>query len=353
MYSYVYKKTRVNPSGVNQIQYYIRDVNMYKSILNAIQSGKPIAILSTYASGSITKKLVDKNTSNGEILCTIEDGNITLLERYVSKPRLIVLGGGHIAVPLCLFAAKLDFFIAVCDDRPYFANSLRFPDADLIICDQFEKAITSLSLRKNDSVVIVTRGHRHDSICLQEIVNGRVFPGYVGMIGSKRRAKIVMEDIVSSLLTDEQISKIHTPIGLPIGAVTPEEIALSIMAEVIQERRKCSDKTFEARLDMEIINWIINNETKNAILVTVLSTKGSTPMHAGAKMLITPHGQTIGSIGGGCAEAEVIREARRMLDSASYGIIDVDLSDTAAGDGMVCGGTMVVLYEKADCYTLA
>lgn len=323
---------------------------MYKKILNAIESGDSVSMISTYENGNISKALVDENFTHSELSYTVENEKIKLVEHYLPKPRLIILGGGHIAVPLCLFAEKLDFSVVICDDRPYFANTSRFPDAYQVVCDRFEKAILDLNLRANDYVVIVTRGHRHDQACLQTIINNDVFPCYVGMIGSKRRAKIVLEQVTGETNLEERISKIHTPIGLSIGAITPDEIALSIMAEIVQERRKCNDtpkkQVFESQLDIEIIKWLISNEDEKAILVTILSADGSTPRSTGAKMLITAYGQTIGSIGGGCAEADVIEKARTMIEDCSYGLINVDLSDSAEEDGMVCGGKMVVLFEE-------
>lgn len=323
---------------------------IYKKLLDSIQLGEPITMISNYEKGNISKVLHNQDLNGDKIFYKHEDNKISVTERYVSKPRLIVLGGGHIALPLCLFGKNLDFYVVVCDDRPFFANNNRFPNADQVICDTFENAINQLKLKYNDYVVIVTRGHKHDYSCLQTIINSDVFPCYVGMIGSKRRAKIVIEQISHESSLKERISKIHTPIGLSIGAVTPEEIALSIMSEIVQEKNSINNyknnTLVEFSPDLDIINWIIKNEEEKGILVTILSTSGSTPRRTGAKMLLTPYGQIIGSIGGGCSEAYVIQEARSIVQDFSYGTIDIDLSDSAEDDGMVCGGKMTVLIEE-------
>lgn len=176
----------------------------------------------------------------GEPQTIIKDlGNNEWLELFIeplSPPsELLILGGGHIAKPLVVLGKLAGFFVTVVDDRPSFANSNRFPEADEVICLDFESTINRKKIGPNTYVVIVTRGHRYDSECLKLCV-GRP-AAYIGMIGSKRRIKIVLESLQDAH-PEEKLPRIYAPIGLDIGARTPEEIAISIMAEVIMVRRR-------------------------------------------------------------------------------------------------------------------
>lgn len=112
-------------------------------------------------------------------------GNRTYIRKFIPCERLIILGAGHIAQPLCKIGTMLDFDVTVADDRSSFANIGRFPDAKNIVCDNFMNAIKGIKIRDTDYVCVVTRGHRWDGDCLREIFKGTQ-PAYLGMIGSRR-----------------------------------------------------------------------------------------------------------------------------------------------------------------------
>ena len=270
-----------------------------------------------------------------------------LIEPFFPEPRLIILGGGHIAKPLAEFGTKVGFGVVVVDDRPFFANKNRFPQAE-VICDDFESSFKSLNIKKSDFIVIVTRGHRHDGVCLR---NALSFDSkYIGMIGSKRRVKGMIEELLSEGYSQDLLDEIYSPIGLHIGAVTPDEIAVSIIAEIISVRRNGRDgsklnKANWPEFDHEVISEIIKEDEPKA-LITIMSSKGSVPRKAGAKMIAWYDGKTMGSIGGGCAEGEVISKARDLILEKGYEMVHVDMTGEVAEDaGMVCGGTMEVLIE--------
>ncbi len=277
-----------------------------------------------------------------------EDGLI-VREPVLPQERLIVLGGGHIALPVCAFGAACGFTVVVIDDRPDFANLGRFPDAAEVICDSFENGIRRLKITPFDYVVVITRGHRHDADCLRVLLPG-VFPAYLGMIGSRRRTKGLLEMLRDEGFDPDRLSRICTPIGLNIGAVTPGEIAVSILSEVIAYKRLpehgdpnryCS----ESDAELSTLRYLAENHEPKAV-VTVIETKGSTPRGSGAKMAVSPLGKVTGSIGGGCSEAAVIRDAVRIIGTGRYKLVDIDLTgEVAESDGMVCGGTMKVLVE--------
>ena len=159
-----------------------------------------------------------------------------IIEPFIPKPRLIVFGGGHIAMPLSEFASKVNFAVTIIDDRPFFANSIRFPRATKIVCESFENSFSLLNLRESDFVVIITRGHRYDGLVLREVLKHDL--SYVGMIGSKRRVKGMMEELLAEGFSRDKLIQVNSPIGLDINAITPDEIAFSIIAELISFKNK-------------------------------------------------------------------------------------------------------------------
>lgn len=279
-------------------------------------------------------------------------GASILIEPYFPEARLIVLGGGHIAKPLAEFGSKVGFLVTVVDDRPMFANKDRFPNAERVICEGFNNCFDQLNLNEACFVVIVTRGHRHDFECLRQVLKYKT--AYTGMIGSERRVKIVKEQLLIEGCPAELINKVNAPIGLKIGAITPEEIAISIIAQVISYRRLSRTSTSETasvkvnwpELDRPVLEELCKDTGEPKALITVIATKGSVPRKAGAKMLVWPYGKIMGSIGGGCSEGEVINTARQMIGSGGLRIQDIDMTGQIAEDeGMVCGGIMNVLLE--------
>jgi xanthine dehydrogenase accessory factor len=149
--------------------------------------------------------------------------------------RLIIVGAGHIAQPLCELGAMLGFHVTVIDDRASFANRTRFPHADLIIAKPFTVAIEGLRLDRHCFLISVTRGHAFD----EEVVRAalRQPACFIGMIGSRRRTRAMLARLAEDGVSAARLEEIHAPLGLDIGAETPEEIAISIIAEIVRERR--------------------------------------------------------------------------------------------------------------------
>ena len=334
---------------------------IYKEVMEAIRKNESIAVKTVFRGeeGSLaeshTRELVPVETSvdrkgvtHAGVRYEEQEGGTAVQEPVFPQERLIILGGGHVSLALCQAAAKCDFRVYVCDDRPAFANEERFPEAEQVLCDTFENCISSLKITPYDFVVIVTRGHVHDGDCLRVILPGDE-PAYTGLIGSRRRVKGLMAQLEGEGYSREKMDRICTPIGLNIGAVTPEEIAISILAELITYRRMpehtqgrpCSDSD----LTLDMMQYLAENEEPKAI-VTVIETKGSTPRGAGAKMTVDPRGSIVGTIGGGCSEGNIIRDAIDIIGTGSYRVMDIDMTgEVAEEEGMVCGGTMKVLIE--------
>ncbi len=153
-----------------------------------------------------------------------------------SPPKLIVVGAGHIAVPLVRMAKLMDYHVVVIDDRILFANRERFPEADEVVVGDMAETVKSLDITPTTYVVLITRGHKYDEPCLRELLDQPA--RYIGMIGSKRRIKACFERFKEEEhVSEELISRVYAPIGLDIATETPEEIALGILGEIIKVRR--------------------------------------------------------------------------------------------------------------------
>lgn len=157
------------------------------------------------------------------------------IEVIAAKPVFIVVGAGHIGRTLAKLADLLDFHVVVIDDREEFASEERLPEADEVICDDFAAALDRYAIDEQTTIVLVTRGHKQDEESLRHCLGRGA--GYLGMIGSKRRTATVLQHLRDEGCAPEDLERVRTPIGLNIGAETPEEIAVSIVAEVIMLRR--------------------------------------------------------------------------------------------------------------------
>jgi xanthine dehydrogenase accessory factor len=177
------------------------------------------------------------------------EGNV--LEYRISldvSPVLLIAGAGHIGQALARLAVDLDFHVVVVDDRQEYASPQRFgPDVKLITRD-IAAALEAYPIDSNCYVVIVTRGHMHDQQALEAVLNRPA--KYIGMIGSKRKIKLVFDKMQQKGFASERLNEIHTPIGLPIGAVTVTEIAVSITAELIKVRRQTVEKLVEGPFEV-------------------------------------------------------------------------------------------------------
>jgi xanthine dehydrogenase accessory factor len=153
-----------------------------------------------------------------------------------APPKLIVVGAGHIAVPLVKLAKVLDFYVVVIDDRLLYANRERFPDADEVLVGDMAQTLKEMAITPSCYIVLITRGHAYDEPCLRVIVGSDA--KYIGMIGSRRRIKACFQRFRDEeKISEELLERVYAPIGLDIGTETPAEIALAILAEVVKVRR--------------------------------------------------------------------------------------------------------------------
>lgn len=277
----------------------------------------------------------------------VEAEGVRYTRQFRPGERLILLGGGHVAQPLCTYAASLGFSVVVADDRPSFANQARFPEADSICCTAFPAAIAELNIRESDYIAVITRGHRYDADCLRAILPGTM-PKYLGMIGSKRRTIGLLKLLEEEGFPRDRLDQIHTPIGMDIGALTTHEIGISIAAELIACRRKDTNRRSKSTLlacediDLKLLEFLTNDTPKALLLV--YETSGSTPAKSGAMMAVDRDYRMAGTIGGGCSENAVLRDAYYMIGTGEHKCVTIDMTnEVAEEEGMVCGGQLKVL----------
>jgi len=176
------------------------------------------------------------------------------VEVQAQPPHLIIVGAGHIAVPLAAIAKINDFTVTILDDRAQYANQTRFPTADRVIagpfCAELRKLRDEVGFDQHTYIVLVTRGHQYDVESLVEVIDDKL--AYIGMIGSQRRVRAVFELLEQEQgLPPEKFDRVHAPIGIDIGARTPAEIAVCIMAEMINILRKGPAVTMSDQIRQE------------------------------------------------------------------------------------------------------
>lgn len=167
-------------------------------------------------------------------------------EVALPRPLLVVVGAGHVAVPIAQVGKLLDFEVAVIDDRPSFASAERFPSADHVIVDDFQSALDRIAITPSTYLVLVTRGHVHDVKALRKVIEKPA--AYIGMIGSRRRVFAVFKLLRDEGVAVESLLRIHAPIGLDIKTETPGEIAVSVGAEILKVRRGGGAQSFSELL---------------------------------------------------------------------------------------------------------
>ena len=175
-------------------------------------------------------------------------GGIELyLERWEPPAELLIVGAGHVAQPLALVGGMLDFRVTVLDDRPAFATAERFPGAERVLVVDFAEPLAGIEVGSRTSIVLVTRGHRHDYDCLRELARRGSEPRYIGMIGSRRRVRAAFEQLAAEGVEADWLARVHAPLGLDIGAETPAEIAVAVAAEIVLAVRGGSGRPLSER----------------------------------------------------------------------------------------------------------
>ena len=323
---------------------------MYKHIVNAIKSGRSPYLFTAIEGermGQVAvsdgetvygeKEIVQAISSDSD-LPTVQNG--ILIERITTPPHLVLCGAGHVSVSTAKIAKMIGFRVTVIDERTDFANRKRFPEADEILNLPFTEALNAIH-DPNTYFVIVTRGHKDDNLCLKTILDKSYT--YCGMIGSRSKIKVVFDDLRAQGYSEERLNTVRSPIGLPIGANTPEEISVCIVAEMIQIKNAANRG---CEWD-DALCTAIETIREPYAMVTLIDKKGSAPRSTGARMIVKRDGTIISSIGGGFGEYEASQHARAMLDNGPrVKRYTCSMNNREAADkGMVCGGTIDILIQ--------
>lgn len=190
-----------------------------------------------------------------ELALTAGGSALLYFEPHLGPAELIILGAGHIARPLCTFGAMLGFRVIVLDDRPDFATRERFPEAASIVKADFSDPLGEVEVTVTSHLVLVTRGHKYDFDALRDLLMREVQPAYIGMVGSRRRVRAAFQVLADEGISIERLASVHAPIGLDIGAETPEEIAVAIAAEIVRLRRGGTGESLRER-ERVVERWI-------------------------------------------------------------------------------------------------
>lgn len=286
-----------------------------------------------------------------------------MFEPCLPPEQLVILGAGHVAKALIKVAKMIGFNVIVLDDRPDFANNERLPEADRVVLESYEKVERVIDLNRRSHVVIVTQGHHHDWVCLQQAIK---YPlGYLGLIGSERKIAQMKKKLLAAGFQQSAIDSIYMPIGLDIGAQTPEEIAISIAAELIKIRHGGSAASMSGNenpaislvqaneMQFDLIKKAVDiaSDSIPAAVATIFASQGSTPRKNGTSMIVKEDGGIYGTIGGGKGEAIVCEAAQKIIKSGRPSIIRINMNADHKDDlGMICGGDIQVYIETVQSF---
>jgi xanthine dehydrogenase accessory factor len=192
--------------------------------------------------GAAPDGLDDRTPAHDRVATAVAGPEATPLyaELHRHPARLFIVGAGHIALPLARLGVILGFPVVVLDDREEFARGDRFPDASRVLRVDFAQPFAEIMPGPGDFVVLVTRAHRYDFDCLHGLVDSRSTPRYIGMVGSRRRVRAAFRALLDAGVPAHRLAAVNAPIGVDIGAETPEEIAIAIAAEMVAVRRGVS-----------------------------------------------------------------------------------------------------------------
>ena len=235
-----------------------------EKVLDAYEGGQPVALATVVADasksgllgsklllsvdgtvyGSLGSTALDKKATDiamkvadlGAIESFITDEGLEVfIEGFTTPPTLIMVGGGHVGKATADLADSLGYTVQVIDDRPEFSNPERFPYANDTIVTSYEDWSKQIDINVNTFIVVATRGHRYDDMALESALETPA--RYIGLLGSRRKTLMIYQRLLTQGISVDRLKDVKSPIGLDIGALTPEELAVSIMSEIIMERR--------------------------------------------------------------------------------------------------------------------
>ena len=314
-----------------------------KKALFAVDTGRPEQTAGDLS--GVDPDLICRAAETGPLLSG-SNGSYVFLEPFGGRRKLVICGAGHVSMPIVRIAKMLGYEITVIDDREEYAERASEAGADKVLCEAFPDALQKIAGDTETAFVIVTREHRYDVECLRVVLK-KTFR-YVGMMGSRSRTALIRKQMEEEGVSREILETIHMPIGLKIHSQTPEEIAVSVMAEVISvmnDRRAGSGFPEDMAEKIRLIRR--GERFEKAVLAVIVKKEGEAPREPGTKMLILPDGTFTGTVGGGYAEAKILEAGRSMLAGEERDtLLTISMhADKKEQNVMLCGGEITVYLE--------
>lgn len=276
---------------------------------------------------------------DGKLLFSDSEDAVTkpdLTESIVAEPHLVLFGSGHVGKALYDLAVLQDMKVTIFDPRADLLTQERFPKATRIVGEYDEILSKDYEDFHAPYYCIFTHGHLHDEQCLLYAL--RHPHAYIGMIGSKAKVAHCMEIVRESGITDDMLTKLHSPIGLSINAVTPQEIAISIMAQIVSVFR--TDKN-AVTIDTQIIR---KAATERGIMARIIKKDGSSPRSVGSMIFVTEN-DFIGTVGGGAVERIAIDRSMELLKKNERLLVEHYSLKPMEPLNMTCGGENTIMYK--------
>lgn len=311
---------------------------LYRKLKELLSSGQPARLESALEPGQLGRERL--SWAGGAI------GELPPGRRFAQElrptARLVICGGGHVSRALAPAALAVGFRVTVLEDRPEALEPGAFPPEAELRCGAFDRLLQSGDFGPCTFYAVMTRGHQADYTCAREIL--KLPRCYLGMMGSRRKAAATRDRLARDGCSRAEIDAIRSPIGLDIGAETPAEIAVSVVAELVRRRR---DLGLRAPLEASFVQAL---DRFPYALVTLVDCQGSTPRSPGARMLVFPGGEIRGTVGGGVWEAEARAKALKALDTGRPGLFTYRMDGS---QGSICGGTAqyLIIPVKEDDLT--
>ena len=256
------------------------------------------------------------------------------LEQISGGRKLVICGGGHVALSLVRLAVLTGFDVTVIEDREEYAMRASAAGAPHVVCRPFGEALDRIEGDGATAFVVMTREHAHDMGCLRRIL-GKSY-AYAGMMGSRSRSEGIRNQLLEEGYDARKVRELHMPIGLPIGSRTPEEIAVSVTAELISVMNASDPgESFPPGMAEELAGQ------PRGVLAMIVEKQGEAPRKPGTRMLVRADGSFLGTVGGGYAEAEILRTAGQMIreGSGESRLVTIGMKKGT----MHCGGEITVL----------
>lgn len=269
-------------------------------------------------------------------------GRKVFAEVLEDAPELIICGAGHVAVSVVKIAKNLDMKITVIEDREEFAELAKDAGADVVICEPFVEALSEIEGGDNVYFLTMTRAHAFDQQCLEQIL---LKPSaYVGMLGSAKKIESIAANLEAKRISRDSFARVHTPVGLDINAQTPAEIAVSVVAEIIEVKNNLKIPT--RSFSHEMLDIIASSDLPMCLL-TIIENKGAVPRIPGTKMVVMAGGDCISTIGGGVMEHQAVKKAAELLTCDDFETYTEKIEVVAETEnGMMSSGTVDILFER-------